>query len=387
MKTYSRVYANVNLDAIRENVHAIETIMKQDTQIIAVLKADGYGHGALPIAEELETMDQIFGYGLATVDEASILRKHQIKKPILILGHSFEEQYQTMVEQDLRACVFKYEVAKQLSQEAAKLEKIVRIHIKIDTGMNRLGFPISDETIDEIQRIALLPNLEIEGIFTHFVKSDDSNKIYTYDQISKFVSVVERLEEKGIRIPYKHCANSAGFLDVPEAQFDLGRIGISLYGLFTPGVENHSIALKPAMELKSMIVFLKTVKKGETISYGGQYTLQEDQLIATIPVGYGDGYPRSLSNIGYVLIRGKKAPIRGKVCMDQLMVDVTQIEGVKEGDEVTLFGEDHGSYLGVEELGELSGRFSYEFICMLGKRIPRVYTKNGEIVDKIDAFD
>lgn len=387
MKTYSRVYANVNLDAIRDNVHTIETIMKDNAKIIAVLKADGYGHGALPIAEELETMDSIFGYGLATVDEAAILRKHHITKPILILGHSFEEQYHTIVEQDLRACVFKYDVAKQLSAEATKLGKIVRIHIKIDTGMNRLGFPVSEEAIEIIQRIACLPNLEIEGIFTHLVKSDDPVKIYTYDQISKFVSVVERLEEKGIQIPFKHCANSAGFLDVPEAQFDLGRIGISLYGLFTPGVESHALPLKPAMELKSMIVFLKRVKKGETISYGGHYTLPEDQMIATIPVGYGDGYPRSLSNIGYVLIRGKKAPIRGKVCMDQLMVDVTEIDGVQEGDEVTLFGEDHGAYLGVEELGELADRFSYEFICMLGKRIPRVYTKNGEIVDKIDAFE
>lgn len=386
MRTYSRVYAKVSLDAICDNVKAIETIMKPGTQIIAVLKVDGYGHGALPIAEELESMDTVFGYGVATVDEASTLREHHIKKPILIFGHSFKEQYRTIVEEELRACVFKYDLAVGLSEEAVRLRKTVKIHIKIDTGMNRLGFPVSDETISIIEKIAQLPNLEIEGIFTHFIKSDEAIKTDTYNQISKFVSVIERLEERGIKIPFKHCANSAGFIDIPEAQFDLGRVGISLYGLFTPGVEKRELPLRPAMQLKSMIVFLKTVKKGETISYGGTYTLPQDQIIATIPVGYGDGYPRSLSNIGYVLIHGKKAPIRGKVCMDQLMVDVTDISGVQEGDEVTLFGEDHGAYLGVEELGELAERFSYEFICLLGKRIPRVYTKNGCIVEKIDNF-
>ncbi|MEG0804977.1 MAG: alanine racemase [Lachnospiraceae bacterium] len=387
MKKYSRVYASVNLDAICNNLMEIKNTIQTGTKIVGVIKTDGYGHGAIPIGKELEQMDFVWGYATATVEEACILRRHNLKKPVLILGHSFPEQYETIVREGFRPNIYKYQMAEELSAEAVRQKKMIQIHIKIDTGMNRLGLPICEQTIADIMKIYRLPNLEIEGIFTHFVKSDEENKTYSYGQIAKYQDIIDRLETEGINIPLKHCANSAGLLDLEDAQMDLVRAGISLYGLYPSKEVSRKTALIPAMELKSTIIYLKKVAKGESVSYGATYVLPEDEWIATIPVGYGDGYPSSLSNKGYVLIHGQRAPIRGKVCMDQFMVDVTGIEGVKEGDEVTLFGFDKEEFLGVEELSELSGRFVYEFICDLGKRIPRVYLKNNQVVETIDTFD
>lgn len=383
---YSRVHAIVDLDAICHNVHILDEMTTSKQKIIAVLKADGYGHGALPIAEVLEQEPGVYGYGLATVDEALSLRRHGIRKPILILGHTFREQYEDVINNAISSSMYDYEAAKELSKVAVELDKKAYIHIMVDTGMNRLGFQVTTGSIEKVVQINYMRNIKIEGIFTHFYNADDEDKTSAIDQQRKFEYFIEELEAKDVRIPLKHCANSAGFLEIPQSRLNLSRIGISLYGLQIPGTTYNIDNLQPALELKSMVVHVKEVHKGETIGYGGTYVVQETQVIATIPVGYGDGYPRSLSNKGYVLIHGQRAPIRGKVCMDQLMVDVSHIPRVHVGDEVVLIGRSGQAYIGVEELGDLSGRFTYEFICTLGKRIPRVYTKYNEVVSQIDDF-
>lgn len=278
--------------------------------------------------------------------------------------------------------IYTYETAKRLSEVASKLERVAKVHIKIDTGMNRLGATDTDDTIEMIKDIWLLPNLQIEGIFTHFIAADESDKGKSKNQLERFRGFLHKLEINEIEIPIKHCSNSAGTIDIPEANFNLVRTGLSLYGLYpSDDVQKERIKLIPALELKSHIVYLKEVEEGNGISYGSTYITTKKTRVATIPVGYGDGYPRYLSNKGYVLVRGQKALILGRVCMDQFMVDVSHIEGVKEGDVVTLIGEDSGQKITVEELAEMGeNTFNYEFLCGLGKRIPRVYFDKEEII-------
>ncbi len=386
-RIYRRVYAKIDLDAIYHNMENIHGILKEGTQVMAVIKTDGYGHGAVQIAQEIEPLPYLYGFAVATIEEGLILRRHGITKPILILGYSFSDDYEEMIEYHISPSIFSYDTAKQLSKVAVKRNQKVSIHIKLDTGMSRIGYQITEESADEIQKISKLPNLEIEGIFTHFAKADERDKTHVKGQIACYDRMIKMLKERGVSIPKKHCSNSAGIMDLPEVNMDLVRAGIILYGLL-PSDEVHTerLPLEPVMELKSEIVHVKTLEAGRTISYGGTYTLKEEQKIATIPVGYGDGYPRSLSNKGWVLIHGKKAPIRGRVCMDQFMVDVTEIPEAKIGDEVTLLGRDGQECLTMEQLGELSGRFNYEFACDIGKRIPRVFCKEGRVVETKDYF-
>lgn len=390
MKTemdYQRVYAKVDLDAVVNNLEEIHGAIKEDTKVIAVIKTDGYGHGAVPIAEEIEKLPYLWGFAVATSQEGIALRKHGIKKPILILGHSFEEEFEQIVSWELQPAIFTYSSAQALSRVCEKLKKEAKIHIKIDTGMSRIGYQVTEENADEIAKIRELPGVKIEGVFTHFAKADELDKTHVTGQLTLYRKMLQMLEERGVEIPLKHCSNSAGIMDLPEANLDAVRAGIILYGLLpSDEVQKERLALKPVLELKSKVVYLKTLEPGRTISYGGTYEVKTEQKIATIPVGYGDGYPRSLSNLGYVLIRGKKAPICGRVCMDQFMVDVTEISDVQEGDVVTLVGRDGEETLSMEYLGDLSKRFNYEFACDLGKRIPRVFYRNGKIVDTQDNF-
>lgn len=390
MKTemdYQRVYAKIDLDAVVNNLEEIHGAIKEDTKVIAVIKTDGYGHGAVPIAEEIEKLPYLWGFAVATSQEGIVLRKHGIKKPILILGHSFEEEFEQIVSWELQPAIFTYPSAQALSRVCEKLEKEAKIHIKIDTGMSRIGYQVTEENADEIAKIRELPGVKIEGVFTHFAKADELDKTHVTGQLTLYRKMLQMLEERGVEIPLKHCSNSAGIMDLPEANLDAVRAGIILYGLLpSDEVQKERLALKPVLELKSKVVYLKTLEPGRTISYGGTYEVKTEQKIATIPVGYGDGYPRSLSNLGYVLIRGKKAPICGRVCMDQFMVDVTEISDVQEGDVVTLVGRDGEETLSMEYLGELSKRFNYEFACDLGKRIPRVFYRDGKIVDTQDNF-
>lgn len=370
----SRVYAGINLAAVLHNLDEMHKKIKKDTQIVAVIKTDAYGHGASRIAESIEHVPYLWGYAVATADEAVSLIEDGRKKPILILGISFEEQFQEIVNNDIRPCVCDYNVARKLSDIAVAKNKICHIHIKIDTGMSRIGFQVNEDTAKIIYKISQLPNIEIEGIFTHFANADETEKTATFKQMNKFQDMCKMLEDMGVDIPLKHCSNSAGIVDVPEANMNLVRAGIILYGLWPSDEVNKSMLdLKPVMSLKSHISYLKELEPGRRVSYGGTYETEKTTLIATVPVGYGDGYARSLSNKGYVLIHGKKAPICGRVCMDQFMVDVTHISDVKVGDTVTLLGQDKEAEITMEELGSLSDRFNYEFACLITPRVPRVY--------------
>lgn len=387
MKTYSRVYARIDLDAIAYNMERMKRNINPLTKVMAVIKADGYGHGAVQIAQMLENIEYIWGFAVATLDEAVVLRSEGIEKPILVLGCVFPDQYMEMLRYDIRMNVYTEEMAESISQMAAREGMIAHMHIKLDTGMARLGFDITEESAEAIARISELPNVCMEGIFTHFAKADEADKAFTQKQIQDFVWMTEKLKEKHVVFQYEHCANSAAIVDVPEANFDLVRAGISTYGLYpSDEVNKKNVKLKPAMALKSHVAFVKEIEAGTPVSYGGTFVAEHSMRIAAIPVGYADGYPRSLSNVGYVLIRGKKAPIIGRVCMDQFMVDVTEIDGVSFGDNVTLIGKDGNETITVEDLGELSGRFNYEFVCDLGKRIPRVYVKDGKVAEQVDYF-
>lgn len=387
MKTYSRVYARIDLDAIAYNMEQMKLRIDGHTQIMAVIKTDAYGHGAVQVAQMLEKYDYIWGFAVATLDEAVVLRVEGIKKPILVLGCIFPDQYMQMLENDIRMNVYTEEMAKEISNMARREGKTAYLHIKLDTGMGRLGFSITKESVEAITRISKLSNVRMEGVFTHFAKADEKDKTFTKHQIQEFEYMTKTLKEKGVTFAYEHCANSAAIIDVPEAKFDIVRAGISTFGLYpSEEVDKDAVHLKPALALKSHVAFVKEIEPGTPVSYGGTFVAEKKMRIATIPVGYGDGYPRALSGVGYVLIRGKKAPILGRICMDQFMVDVTEIDGASFGDKVTLIGRDGNESISVEKLGELSGRFNYEFICDLGKRIPRVYVKNGMVAEQVDYF-
>lgn len=389
MKNYERVYAAVDLDAILYNMEQMKNNIAPDAKIMGIIKTDGYGHGAVPIGRELEKLDYVFGYGVASAEEAFILRKAKLEKPILILGYTFPYCYEELIKRKIRPAVFKYDMLEELAGCASKLGVRAKIHIKVDTGMSRVGIFPDDAGLEFVKKALSYDSIEVEGAFTHFAKADEADKSFAkkqLDQISQFFRRIEK--ELGYRIPVKHCSNSAGIIELKEANMDMVRAGISMYGLWPSNEVNRDIIpLKPALSLKSRIVYIKQVEKGMPVSYGSTYVTEKKMRIATIPIGYGDGYPRGLSNKGYVLIRGKKAPVLGRICMDQFMVDVDNIPEAAEGDEVTLIGRDGKEQITMEELGDISGRFNYELACGLSKRIPRVYIKQGEIIGSKDYFE
>ena len=388
MKEYNRVYAKIDLDAAAYNMEQMKNRIGGGARLIAVVKTDAYGHGAVPLAEVFEKLDYVWGYAVATLDEGIVLRKHGIKKPILVLGCVFPDQYDDMVRNEIRAAVYMEEMAGKIAEAAERAGKKAYIHIKVDTGMGRIGFPVTEESADIIERISRMENIEVEGMFTHFAKADERDKTYTYEQHRKFMWMKEQMEKRNVEIPYYDCDNSAGIIDFPDMKHDLARAGISTYGMYpSEEVNRDAVDLKPVLSLVSHVIFVKTVEPGTSISYGGTFVAPKQMKVATIPVGYGDGYPRSLSNKGCVLIHGKRARILGRVCMDQFMVDVTDIPEVQFMDQAVLIGEDQDDRITVEELAELSGRYNYEFVCCLGKRIPRVYTSGGQIVKQTDCFE
>ena len=389
LESYQRVWAEVDLDAIWENMVHMKENIAEKTKILAVIKTDGYGHGGVPIAKMLEQLDFMFGYAAATYEEAHVLREAGVKKPILILGYTFPYCYEELIREEIRPAVYRRDTVEELVAAAAKVGQKAKVHIKVDTGMGRIGITPDEEGLEFVRFLMGHPELEVEGIFTHFAKSDEEDKTSTYHQLELFQNFIDRIQtELGLTIPVKHCANSAAILEMPQANMDMVRAGITTYGLYpSEEVSKDIVPLRAAMSLYSHIVYCKTIHAGQSVSYGGLFTAQKDTRVATIPVGYGDGYPRSLSGKGYVLIRGKKAPILGRVCMDQFMVDISEIPGVMEGDKVTLLGVDGTERITAEELGELSGRFNYEFVCDLGKRIPRVYRQHGEITEVRDYFE
>ena len=389
LESYQRVWAEVDLDAIWENMVHMKENIAENTKILAVIKTDGYGHGGVPIAKMLEQLDFMFGYAAATYEEAHVLREAGVKKPILILGYTFPYCYEELIREEIRPAVYRRDTVEELVAAAAKVGQKAKVHIKVDTGMGRIGITPDEEGLGFVRFLIEHPELEVEGIFTHFAKSDETDKTSANHQLELFQDFIKKIQtELGITIPVKHCSNSAAILEMPQANMDMVRAGITTYGLYpSEEVSKDIVPLRAAMSLYSHIVYCKTIHAGQSVSYGGLFTAQKDTRVATIPVGYGDGYPRSLSGKGYVLIRGKKAPILGRVCMDQFMVDVSEIPGVMEGDKVTLLGVDGTERITAEELGELSGRFNYEFVCDLGKRIPRVYIQHGEITEVRDYFE
>lgn len=383
---YYRVYATVNLDAIYKNVANLKANTKENTKVIAVIKTDGYGHGAVPVARTIDEL--VDGYAVATIDEGVNLRKNGLTKPICILGYTHESQFDRAVKYDIRPAIFEFDSAKKLSDIAVREGKKAKIHIAIDTGMSRIGFQIKEESVDIIEKISKLEGIEIEGIFTHFFASDEQDKNSAYEQYNKFCDINKKLKDRGLDIKVKHCSNSAAIIDMQDVNMDCVRAGIAMYGMYpSDEVNKQKVKLYPAMELKSHVVYVKDIEAGTGVSYGATFVSDKKMRIATIPVGYGDGYRRSLSGKGSVIIKGMRAPILGRVCMDQFMVDVTHIPDVKAGDEVTLMGRDGNEAISAEELADMAKEtFNYELVCDFGKRIPRVFYRDGKIVGTKDYF-
>lgn len=383
MKKYARVQAEIDLDIIRENVKEIKRHLKDKTKFMAIIKADGYGHGAIPIAHALNP--HVDGFGVATIREAENLRNAGIDKMILILGFTFEEFYKEIIEFDISQTIFSLESAQKLNEEGKKQGKKARVHIAVDTGMGRIGFQDDLKSANIIKEISRLEYIQLEGIFTHYAAADERDKTSVNRQMERYHRFIRRVEELGVQIPIHHSSNSAAIIDHPESNFDMVRAGIITYGLFpSEEVKKEKLNIRPALSLRSHVVFVKEVEAGVGISYGSTYITPKKMKIATIPVGYADGFPRKLSNRGYVLIHGKRADILGRVCMDQTMVDVTDIADVKVGDRVTIIGEDKGEMVTVEELASMTETINYEFMCNLTKRVPRIYKEGGKIVASLD---
>jgi len=373
MEEHSRVYAKIDLDAVEYNFKNMRANIRPGTKLIAVVKTNAYGHGAVEISRLVEKYDYVWGFAVATTEEGIELRRAGIRKPVLILGYVFPEDYDVLVREQFRPAVFKLSMAKELDDAASRAGMIAPVHIAVDTGMTRIGFQVNEENADIVKEIASLPHLKIEGMFTHFAKADEKDKTYAREQFEKFRSFTNMLEERGVKIPFRHVSNSACIQEIPEFELDGVRAGITIYGIYpSKEVDRSRLLLRPVMELVSHIAYIKQVPAGTPVSYGGTYVTSRPTRIATIPVGYGDGYPRMLSNKTDVLIGGRRAKQIGRICMDQFMVDVTGLDA-EEGQKVTLLGKDGDKEITVDELGELSGRFPYEFVCDISPRVPRIY--------------
>ena len=382
---YYRVYAEINLDAIVKNVDNLMALTKENTGALAVVKADGYGHGDVAVAKAVA--QKVTGYAVATLDEAVNLRENGVKKPILVLGYVDPYEFDILVSHEITATVFDVETAQLLADAARVQKKQAHCHIKVDTGMRRIGLEPDENGIAIVKQITALKELSADGIFTHFAASDEIDKTSAEHQFKLFTDFTGRLEKEGIHFTYRHCANSAAVIDMPQVDLDMVRLGIAMYGMYpSDEVKKEKVELFPALDLKSHVTMVKEIPAGEKVSYGGTFTTTRTTKLATVSVGYGDGYPRALSSKGYVLVRGQKAPIVGRVCMDQMMVDVTDIENVTRADIVTLIGKDGDAEITVEEIAALAGTFNYEFVCDLGKRIPRSYYLNGEYIGTHDCF-
>lgn len=377
MRKFYRCSADINLDAIRSNIKKAQKTLKDGVKTCAILKADGYGHGAVPIAKNIA--DLVDFYAVASFEEAMELVNNDIKTPILILGYIHYSFNEEAIKNDIRLTVYDYDMAKKISKSAIKVGKTAKIHLKINTGMNRIGFKPSFENLEIIKKISRLKGVEIEGIFTHFHSADEKSLDSSFEQENLFKDYTKMIENMGIHIPVKHCSNSAATIRMKDANFDMVRMGILIYGLY-PSEHVRQMKLKPAMTLKSHITTLKTIEKGDTVGYGATFTAEQEMKIATVSVGYADGYLRNLRNKGKVIIRGQIAPIVGGVCMDQIMVDVSNIPDVKLHDEVILVGKSKGVEVPMEDVAELAGTINYEFACGITRRVTRRYLSKGKVV-------
>jgi alanine racemase len=368
-----QVWAEVDLNAVAHNLHAIRRVLPEHTKIMAIVKANAYGHGALKVCHKLAEAGVDY-FAVATLQEALQLQEEQLNLPILILGNTAREDYGIVVSSGVTQTIYSYEQAESLSIIASALKHVAKVHIKVDTGMSRIGFLDDERSLEEIIAIAKLPNLDIEGVFSHLANSDAADKTFSEQQISRYLTFCAKIERAGIHFKFKHIANSGAVLNHPESHLDIVRTGLILYGVYpSHEVNRELIKLKPALSLKSRIINLKELPKDTNISYGCTFTTQRPSKIATLPLGYADGYSRLLSNKAYVLVAGYKAPIVGRVCMDQCMIDVTDIPQVKLGDEVVHIGQQGEHEITAEDLAEIMGTVNYEILCMISYRVPRIY--------------
>lgn len=375
-----RVYTKINLDNIQKNMKTVCDKFGKDMTIMGIVKANAYGHGAVEVAKALVEYGAGM-LGVAAIDEAVELRENGVTAPILILGQIFRQDYATAIENDVTCTVVDIVTAQGISQKAKELGKIAKVHIKIDTGMGRIGFQPDENGESEIKSIFKLPNISVDGAFTHFANADAKDKKSANVQKDKFLTFTDKLIREGYNFPTRHMYNSASAMELDGYAGEMVRCGIMLYGLYPSDEMNRDYKLYPALEFKSSVSFVKSVKKGFTVSYGSTYVTEKDMKIATVPAGYGDGYPRYLSNKGEVLIHGTRCKILGKVCMDQFMVDVSHLDNVQIADEVTLVGTDGNETITVEDVSDKDSRFNYEFCCLITPRVPRIYIKDGKVIE------
>lgn len=386
MDFFRRVCAEIDLTAIKRNIDMLMMGTSEGTKAMAIVKADAYGHGDLEVIKAID--EKIDAYAVATAYEAVRLREAGVDKPILVLGVVFPEEYDMLIEHNVSMTVFSVEAAEAMAEVARRKNSKAICHIAVDTGMRRIGVRTDEDGLAVAKTICGNEWIDCQGIFTHFATADEMDKTKANKQFADFTEFVGKLKAAGIGFTYVHCSNSAAIIDMPEANCDMVRLGISLYGLYpSDEVNKRRTMLFPALELKSHVTMVKAIKKGDEVSYGGTYVAPCDMRIATVPVGYGDGYPRGLSNKGYVLIHGKKANICGRVCMDQMMVDVSDIPKTCTYDEVTLIGKDGELCVTADELANMTDTISYEILCNLGKRIPRRFHLDGKVVATRDYFD
>ncbi|WP_035785216.1 MULTISPECIES: alanine racemase [unclassified Butyrivibrio] len=397
---FSRVYAKIDLDALSQNVENMYNSLPRNTKMLAVVKADGYGFGAVPISRMLQNNAYIWGFATATAEEAFELRENGISKPIVVLGYTFPYAYERMLRENIRPTVFRYDMLKHLSERVKKRRaqggnEIFHVHVAVDCGMSRIGVRTDADGENFIKTALATEGIEVEGLFTHFARADEADLTNAHSRFKEFEEFVRKVEaDNDFKIPIVHCANSASIIDMPEAHMDMVRCGVTMYGMWpSEEVSRNKIEIKPVMSMYSHISFIKDIPENTSVSYGGTFVSDRRMRVATIPVGYGDGYPRSLSGgRGYVLVHGVKARILGRVCMDQFMVDVSGIPNAKEGDEVILIGQAQAVYgdsepekITIEELGDLSGRFNYEFTCDINHRVPRLYSMDGKILKAFEV--
>ena len=385
MNMVKRTWAEISLNAIEHNYNVIRNKVADDTKVCCVIKADGYGHGAVELSQVYEKLGADF-FAVSNIDEGIEIRKSGSKLPIVILGYTPVSEAKNLAEYDISQAVFSLEYAKELSEKCVEEDCICKMHIKVDSGMSRIGFmcqefPRDEYSIEEICEACCLPNLEVEGLFTHFCVSDEDaeGREFTNKQYENFIHVRDSLKKRGVDISVVHCSNSGAIEDYPETCCDMVRAGIILYGLAPSSKLADRLDLVPAMTLKTVVAFVKEVQKGATISYGRTFTADRKMKIATVPIGYADGFIRQNAKDGYMTVNGKKAKIVGRICMDQTMLDVTNIEDVKTGDEVVVFGTGENGEPTADSLAENTGTINYETVCLVGKRVPRIYIKDGKI--------
>ncbi|MDD6400077.1 MAG: alanine racemase [Lachnospiraceae bacterium] len=373
---YNRVFARIDMDNLRFNLFQMKKRVKPDMKVLAVIKADAYGHGAVEIAKRIGDIADY--YGVATIDEAIELRNAGIDTPILIIGYTDSSDYKKLIKYDITQTVYDVEECKKMSDLAVSMGQKVKVHIKVDTGMSRIGFEVSEEGVSKALILKDLEGLDIEGIFTHYAKADETDKTFSMLQKDRFKWFIQQMNEAGVSFKLRHIDNSAGTMDLDDDEFDMVRLGIVTYGLYPSDEVDKSILLKPVMSLISHVIHVKMLDEGVGVGYGGTFVTSRRTKVATVAVGYADGYPRAQSNVGKVIINGQYANVIGRVCMDQLMIDVTDIDDVKVKDEVILVGKCGDKCIGVEEVAAPAASFNYEFVCNIGRRVPRVYHENNQ---------